>query len=198
MAKDLFKRYIWLVDTIYQAGKITFDEINDKWERSSLSEGNSIPKKTFNNHRSAIENIFDIIIACDTKGGYKYYIEDSEGINNGNIRNWLLNTFTINNLISESQKLKHRIQLEDTPSGQQHLTPIIDAMRDNLNVEITYQSYWKEHANTFEIEPYFVKIFKQRWYVIAYSEVETFLRPNFRIKIQNLSTQLFSFSRRIR
>ena len=31
MAKDLFNRYIWLVDTIYQAHGITFEEINEKW-----------------------------------------------------------------------------------------------------------------------------------------------------------------------
>ena len=170
MAKDLFKRYIWLVDTIYQAGRITFDEINDKWERSSLSDGNSFPKKTFHNHKDAIEEIFDIVIVCDTKDNYQYYIENSDDIDNGSMRNWLLNTFTVNNLISESQKLKSRIQLEDTPSGQQCLTPIIEAMRDNYKVKITYQSYWKDHASTFEIEPYFVKIFKQRWYVVAYSE----------------------------
>lgn len=170
MAKDLFKRYIWLVDTIYQAGRITFDEINAKWERSSLSDGNSLPKKTFHNHKDAIEEIFDIIIVCDAKDSYRYYIENSEDIDNGSLRNWLLNTFTINNLISESQKLKNRIQFEDTPSGQQYLTPIIEAMRDSKKMEITYQSYWKEYTSTFEIEPYFVKIFKQRWYVVAYSE----------------------------
>lgn len=170
MARDLFKRYIWLVDTIYQAGKITFDEINDKWVRSFLSDGNDFPKKTFNNHRSAIENIFDLSISCDAKNGYRYYIENLEDIDNGTMRNWLLNTFTINNLISESQKLKNRIQLENTPSGQAYLAPIIEAMRDSHKIEITYQSYWKGHASTFEIEPYFVKIFKQRWYVVAYSE----------------------------
>lgn len=170
MAKDLFKRYIWLVDTIYQAGKITFDEVNDKWVGSSLSDGNSLPKKTFHNHKEVIQEVFDIIIECDTKDGYRYYIENSEDIDNGTMRNWLLNTFTINNLISESQKLKNRIQLEDSPSGQQYLVSIIEAMRDSHNIEITYQSYWKEHASTFEIEPYFLKIFKQRWYVVAYSE----------------------------
>lgn len=170
MAKDLFKRYIWLVDTIYQAGKITFEDINNKWERCSLSDGNAIPKKTFHNHKDAIQEVFDIIIECDRKDGYKYYIENSEDIDDDTLRNWLLNTFTVNNLISESQKLKNRIQLEEVPSGQQYLTPIIEAMRDGHKIKITYQSYWKEHSNTFEIEPYFVKIFKQRWYVIAYSE----------------------------
>lgn len=170
MARDLFKRYIWLIDTIYQAGKITFDEINDKWVRSSFSDGNNLPKKTFHNHKEIIQEVFDIIIECDTKDGYKYYIENSEDISSGNMRNWLLNTFTINSLISESQKLKNRIQFENTPSGQQYLTQIIESMHGNHKVEITYQSYWKDHASTFEIEPYFVKIFKQRWYVVAYSE----------------------------
>ncbi|WP_353123422.1 helix-turn-helix transcriptional regulator [Dysgonomonas capnocytophagoides] len=195
MARDLFKRYIWLVDTIYQAGKITFDEINYKWVKSSFSDGNNFPKKTFNNHRSAIENIFDIIIECDTKDGYKYYIENSEDIRSGNMRNWLLNTFTINNLISESQKLKNRIQLEDTPSGQQYLTPIIEAMRDSHKVEIMYQSYWKDHASTFEIEPYFVKIFKQRWYVVAYSEGMDKIMIYALDRIQQLSitTNIFNY-----
>lgn len=170
MAKDLFKRYIWLVDTIYRAGKITFHDINDKWERSSLSDGDDFPKKTFHNHKEAIEKIFDIIITCDTKNGYKYYIENSEDINSGVLQNWLLNTFAVNNLINESSKLKNRIQLEETPSGQQYLATIIEAMRDSCTIDITYQSYSRAHARSFEIEPYFVKIFKQRWYVMAYSE----------------------------
>ena len=39
MAKDLFNRYIWLVDTIYRAKKITFEEINERWLRTDMSEG---------------------------------------------------------------------------------------------------------------------------------------------------------------
>ncbi len=170
MAKDLFKRYIWLVDTIYQADGMTFDDINDRWLKSSLSDGNSLPKKTFHNHKDAIQDIFNIVIECDAKEGYKYYIQNSEDISNGSLRGWLLNTFTVSNLINESQKLKNRIHLEEIPSGQHYLAPIIEAIRDSVKIEITYQSYWKDHPSTFEIEPYFIKIFKQRWYVIAYSE----------------------------
>lgn len=170
MAKNLFKRYIWLVDTINQAGKMTFEDINEKWERSSLSGGNNLPKKTFHNHKDAIQDLFDIIIECDSKDGYRYYIENSEELNNSTFRNWLLNTFTVNNLINESQKLKHRIQLEEVPSGQQYLAPVIEAMQYGYTIEMTYQSHWKSHASTFEIEPYFIKIFKQRWYVVAHNE----------------------------
>lgn len=169
MAKDLFNRYIWLVDTIYRTGKITQEEINAKWVRNSMSDGNPIPKKTFHNHRKAIEEMFDINIECD-KSTYEYYIDNAEDMERGGVRRWLLNTFAVNNLINESHKIKQRIQFEDIPSGQQYLTPIIEAMRDGVKMEITYQSYWSDAA-TFEIEPYFVKIFKQRWYVIGKSDM---------------------------
>ena len=36
MAKDLFNKYLWLVDTIYRAGTITLDEINRKWLRYAI------------------------------------------------------------------------------------------------------------------------------------------------------------------
>ena len=34
---------------------------------------------------------------------------------------------------------------------------------------MTYQSYWRDESNTFMVEPYCVKLFKQRWYVAARS-----------------------------
>lgn len=169
MAKDLFNRYIWLVDTIYRTKKITFEEINERWLRTAMSEGKEIPLRTFHNHRKAIEEMFDINIECNKHGGYYYYIENADDMENGGIRNWLLNTFAVNNLINESHNLKQRILLEDIPSGRQFLTQLIEAIRDNLVVKITYQSYRKNTPNTFEIEPYCVKIFKQRWYVVAHS-----------------------------
>lgn len=50
-----------------------------------------------------------------------------------------------------------------------YLTPIIEAMRDNLSIRITYQKFVHNKGYNFEIHPYCVKIFKQRWYVIAYN-----------------------------
>ena len=78
MTKDLFDKYIWLVDTIYRAGKITFEEINERWLRSRLSGGEDIPLRTFHNWRIAIEQVFDININCNRKGGYYYYIENAD------------------------------------------------------------------------------------------------------------------------
>ena len=165
---NLFNRYVWLVDIIYQKEKVTFEEINENWLRASINlNGEKIPLRTFHNHRSAIEQMFDINIECDKREGYKYYIENTCDMEKGGVRTWLLNTFAVNNLINESNKLKQRIVFEEIPSGQKYLTQIIEAMRDNTSINITYQSYWQDVPYTFEIEPYCVKVFKQRWYVIA-------------------------------
>ena len=169
MAKGLFNRYIWLIDTIYRAGKITFEEINKRWLRTEMSNGEEIPLRTFHNHRKAIETMFDINIECNKRAGYYYYIENADDIDKDKIKKWLLNTFAINNLANESHRLKQRILFEDIPSGKQYLSSIIEAMLENRIIEITYQSYWKEKPNTFNIEPYCLKVFKQRWYIVARS-----------------------------
>ena len=171
MAKDLFNRYIWLVDTIYRAGKITLEEINERWLRTEMSGGVEIPLRTFHNHRKAIEEIFDINIGCNRRGGYYYYIENLEDMERSGLRTWLLNTFAVSNLIRESRQLRHRILFENIPSGQRFLTPLIEAMRDGFVVTVTYRSFTHEKASTFDVEPYCLKVFRQRWYVIARSPV---------------------------
>ena len=62
MTRDLFRRYIWLVETVYSSGRITFEEIANKWKRSSLNNGTSLVLRTFHNHRAAIEELFGILI----------------------------------------------------------------------------------------------------------------------------------------
>ena len=75
MGKELFSRYVWLLETIHRAGKITFEEINARWLRSELSGGETLSLRTFHHHRDAIEELFDINIECIKRGGYCYYIE---------------------------------------------------------------------------------------------------------------------------
>lgn len=165
---NLFNRYVWLTDLIYRKRKITFEEINEAWKSSELNySGEDIPLKTFHNHRHAIESMFDINIECNRRGGYYYYIENADDVERGGVRQWLINTFAVNNLINESHKLKSRILFERIPSGQRFLTTIIEAMRDGLTIEILYQSFSAKEPHCTVIEPYCLKVFKQRWYVVA-------------------------------
>ncbi len=166
----LFNRYVWLVDTIYRAGRISFEEINERWLHSSLNDtGEELPIKTFHNHKNAIQQMFDIDIACDRRGGYVYYIEHAEDMEQGGVRRWLLNTFAVNHLINESHHLKRRILFEEIPSGQRFLTAVIEAMRDSRTLELTYRSFWRTEPSTYEVEPFCVKVFRQRWYMVARS-----------------------------
>ena len=188
-AATLFNRYVWLVDTIYRAGRITFEEINERWQRSSLNEtGEELPLKTFHNHKNAIQQMFDINIECNRKGGYFYYIEHAEDMERGGVRTWLLNTFAVNHLINESHHLKRRILFEEIPSGQRFLTQIIEAMRDNRTLEMSYQSFWNDTPRTFEVAPYCVKVFRQRWYVVACSTSDDRLRIYALDRIRELRT----------
>lgn len=188
-AAMLFNRYVWLVDTIYRAGRITFEKINERWQRSSLNEtGEELPLKTFHNHKNAIQQMFDINIECNRKGGYLYYIEHAEDMERGGVRTWLLNTFAVNHLINESHHLKRRILFEEIPSGQRFLTQIIEAMRDNRTLEMSYQSFWNDTPRTFEVAPYCVKVFHQRWYVVACSTSDDRLRIYALDRIRELRT----------
>ena len=171
MAANLFNRYIWLVDNILRAGErgITLEEINRRWTRSQYNEtGENYPERSFHRHKNAIKEMFDIDIECDKRTGC-YSIANADDMNQGGVRTWLLNTFAVNNLINESHHLKRRILFEEIPSGQRFLTTIIEAMRDGLIVMLTYQSFSRKEPSTFEVHPYCVKVFKQRWYLVAYS-----------------------------
>lgn len=170
----LFRCYIWLADTIYTAGHITRKEIDEKWARNTTlnHHGEScIPERTFHNWKNAIEDMFEIVISCDRARGRSYYIENADDMEQGGIRAWMLNTFAINNLINESHHLKRQILFEKIPSGQRFLTTIIEAMRDKVELKMTYQSFHKDYPSTFMVKPYCVKVYRQRWYMLGKSDL---------------------------
>lgn len=165
----LLNKYIWLIDTIYSAGHISREEIDRRWCRSLLSEDEmSIPPRTFHRWRIAIEELFQISIEYDKWKGY--YIEDRSDIERHAMRKWLINTFAVNNLINEGQHLRQHICYEEVPSGQRFLTTILEAIRDKVVLRVTHRGFTKPEPSTFNIKPYGLKIFKQRWYVLAESE----------------------------
>ena len=169
MAKNLLNKYVWLVETIYKAKKISFEEINQHWVDNDLSEGKPLPIRTFHKWRQAIEEMFGLIIENENGGQYRYYIENADDLRNGSMRSWLFNTLTVSNLMMESASIKDKILFEEIPDGEQYLPVILDALKNSHVLGMTYQSYTRDEANTFEVEPYCLKAFKQRWYLVARS-----------------------------
>lgn len=169
--EDNIRRYIWLVDTLDLAGSegLSFKQINDKWVRNSyLSDGKDYPLRTFHNHRLEIENIFNILILCD-KSTNHYYIADNDELNNPmGVRKWLLDTLSVNNLLSESQAIRERILFENIPSGHAYLPAILEAMRDGNMLVFDYRPFWLDDSiHYYDFEPYAVKVFRRRWYLLG-------------------------------
>ena len=170
MAKDSFKRYIWLLDTIQRFGRITLKDLKAKWEKSSVNdEGKPLAERTFANYRANIEQIFNIEIKCD-RATNEYFIDNEYDLNGNSIRDWMLNSLSLRNLLNESVGLHERIIIEDVPSSHRFLTVIIDAMRDNRRMCISYKGYNMSDYQDMFIHPYCLRLFKRRWYIIAYSE----------------------------
>ena len=164
----LINRYVWFVSTIYNRGPITLAELQYRFE-SHFGRGEELSERQFHRYTDAVEELFDIEIKY-SRSQRGYVVADREGIDNMGMRKWLIQTFSVNNILHESQELKNRILLENVPSGQQHLTTIVDAMREGVALSMTYQSFGKSEPSTFEVEPYCVKLFEQRWYMLARSE----------------------------
>lgn len=166
---ELFKRYIWLVELIYRIDGITRDEINRQWSLSNLNNRheNEIPERTFHRHKIAINDLLDIEIVCDKRANNAYHIANRDELSSNGIKEWLLSTFALNSLVAQSRDLKDRILLEPAPAGQQYLTIITEAMRDNKVIDIAYQNYKMSCPKSHEVEPFCLKIYKQRWYLLG-------------------------------
>ena len=166
-SSEIFKEYVWLIRTIWQAGRIPLEEISRRWENCSLSKGQSLARSTFNRHRSAIERIFDLQIECDRHAGNAYYIANADEIDSDRVANWLASSIAVSNMVTNSREIHNRIMLEPIPYSGETLQIIIDAMKENLIVEIEYQSYGNL-SKRYVLEPYCIRLFRQRWYLLGH------------------------------
>lgn len=165
---EIFKQYIWLADIIHRMKRLTLNEINEHWMQTDMSGGLPMSRTTFNRHRLAIEEMFDLCIGCKESGRKSYYyIENIDVQEKNNLQHWMLDALSIGNLLMDNISLKDRIVLEKIPAGKHFLNPIIGAMKQNRKLVLTYRKFGQEEPYTITVEPYAIKVFKQRWYLLA-------------------------------
>lgn len=164
MSANLFSRYIWLIDTIRSYGRITRAELNRRWQRSALSDGQPLARRTFYNYRNAIAELFGIVIECDL-ATYEYYINEG-GDHNESVTDWMLNSVAVGNIVGDASEVAHKIFVEDVPSARQYLSLVINALKEYHPVTFSYHPYTRVNPTLgVVVEPYFLKIFRQRWYM---------------------------------
>lgn len=176
MVTELLQKYIWLVQTFIRAGErgLSLGEITDKWERRFDSE---YSRRTFNNHREAVEEVFGIRIECN-RSSNRYFIRYTDDVSDENAESaWLINTFTVNNMLRlGKERLSGRVSVEDIPSGHLHLTAVMEAMTEGQKLRISYMKYTSSQSESLTLHPYAVKEFAKRWYLVAHCEERNALR----------------------
>lgn len=165
---SLILKYIWVVKTIHRAGRITLKELNEKWRTNvDLSRGEDLPRQTFDRWKSGILDLFGILIDCEQRGGYHYYIANPKELSEGKLRTWLLNTYGTAETLSSNISIHDRILTENIPSSQDHLSTVLEAMKSNNMLHITFKAFTMKEPKRFLVEPYCVKMSAQRWYMLA-------------------------------
>lgn len=174
MSRNLLNKYIWLLETIERHGRLSRAELNDLWLASDISGGEPLARRTFYNYRNGIEEIFGISIAYNS-ATYEYFIENAD--TTGELSGWLINSMSINGMLSDAGDIADRVMLEDVPSARRYLATVIDAIKKFRKVKFSYTPFYRSKASEgIIIEPYFLRIFKQRWYVIGYNSKDRMVK----------------------
>lgn len=193
MVTELLQKYIWLVQTFLRAGDrgLSLGEISLKWENRFDSE---YSRRTFNNHREAVEEVFGIKIECNRSTNH-YFIRYTDDVSDEYAENaWLINTFTVNNMLRlGKERLSGRVSVEDIPSGHIHLTTIMEAMTTGQKLRISYLKYTSSEAEGLTLHPYAIKEFAKRWYLVAYCQEREAIRVYGLDRIQELEAIEESF-----
>ena len=168
MVELLLKRYLWLIDTLKRGGEMTYNEIADRWDKSSVNDnGTILSKRTFYNHCQAVSRHFGIDIECRRGRGLNLYsITNPEAIEENSVIKWTLDSFSLGELLIANSSISDKILLEEIPSGREWLEPILKALQGNLQIEIEYENFFGVKF-IGKVSPLCVKLFKRRWYVLC-------------------------------
>ena len=63
--------------------------------------------------------------------------------------------------------MKERILFEDIPRGTEYLQTVIEAMQKSKELQVDYQQFYG-HRKIYNIQPYAMRVYRQRWYVVGY------------------------------
>ena len=162
----IYRQYQWIIKTLLERKSITFDELNRKWVEDDVADGKPLQRSTFNRHRDSLLDIFGIVIECDL-ATYRYYIVNPEVLRSDSIARWLLSTMSVHAALSDCAAVKNRIVLENVPAAD-FLPVIISAIKAGRKVVMTYQRFGADPYDK-TVAPYALKLFHQRWYMLAFT-----------------------------
>lgn len=122
-------------------------------------------KRTMQRDLKEIRNIFGIDVAY-SKSVKGYFIDQSE-MENLNFQR-MMETFDVFNSLRFAQDLSPHVHLEKRrPQGTENLYGLLHAIKNRLKIKFSYQKFWEEEISERITDPYALKEFKNRWYILA-------------------------------
>ena len=144
----------------------SFAEIADYLAlESELQEYNyNVSKRTFQRDLEDIRSLYNIDIQFDFSR--KVYFLDFDEQSDVNER--ILEAFDTFNALNLSDRLSNNIHFEKRrPQGTENLYGLLHAIKNQLQIKFTYQKFWEDELTKRIVEPYALKEFRNRWYVLA-------------------------------
>lgn len=150
-------------------------------------------KRTLQRDLKEIRNVFGIDIEY-SKTNKGYYISQSETENMNFQR--MIEAFDMFNSLNFAQDLTPFIHLEKRrPQGTENLYGLLHAIKNKLKIKFTYQKFWEEEVSQRLVEPYALKEFKNRWYILAKDSKDNNIKSFALDRLKNLeiTTQHYQY-----
>lgn len=144
----------------------SFTEIADYLERESeLQDDNfNVSKRTFQRDLEDIRLLYGIDIQYDFSKKV-YYIDIDE---RSEIAVRVLEAFDIFNAMNLTDRLLDYIHFEKRkPQGTENFYELLLATKNRVQIQFSYQKFWGNEKTQRLVEPYALKEFKNRWYLLA-------------------------------
>ena len=144
----------------------TFQEISDylKMESEIQSYRFEISKRTFQRDVQDIFSLYNIEIKYDSNlKAYKIVLNDEPETG---MR--ILEAFDTFNALNISERLSDYVHFEKRrPAGTENLFGLLHAIRNRVQIKFEYHKFWEDQISQRKVEPYALKEFKNRWYILA-------------------------------
>jgi hypothetical protein len=144
----------------------TFEQLEHYWEISEMNiERQELSQRTLQRDIPIIAAVYRVFIKCNRSTQEYYIIEEAEAFSQN-----LLEAFDVYHALQNYYgKLSESILFDKRiPQGTQYLSPLLDAIEKQKQIEIHYHKFWgSKEVQIRTIEPYLLKESQRRWYVLA-------------------------------
>lgn len=165
MAKiSYFVRYAIIVKEL-RRGEKTYDELRYAIIQNDLMDLSEYSQRTLQRDIKEIEEIFGLVIKCDKEGFYQLEKEESF-LSTENFE--LLEQFDFLQTIKTAENYSDYLLPEKTDSvGSCWKAELLKACKAQNAVKFNYQSPWSGPSSNRTLNPYGLKEFGHKWYVIG-------------------------------